>query len=272
MEPYFVGLCHRNIPEMEKYLQINSTDTVMAPFLLYGLMCGYSLNGYPGQALEYYGILAQKYPAHKILRYIRPEDIQTLKKGTEELGKINAKELAPDQKLWEVGQAYMQIMRVDWNMGEGGYHMNYPFTFFTELLQQYPKSSYADNAWWMLYLSYSDWDSYDMFMLNTMLPIYKEFLIRYPSSELAPQVKYSMSLDILNAVEYAEENSTDKEILPLDKRRAYLDTARQMCKEAIQSGLPEKDTLGTSIPPTKNLSKIEEYLKKYEGSSVKEKN
>jgi hypothetical protein len=217
-------------------------------------------------------MLAQKYPTYKILKYIRPEDIQTLRNGSKELSIIKAKNLPPDQKLWELGQAYMRMMQVDWNMAEVGYHMNHPYSFFNEIIKNFPNSTYADNAWWTMEFSYEDWDGdYEMFFLNTMLSKYREFLAQYPSSELAPLAKYFISVDILCAVEYAEENPTYKDILPLEKRSVFLDTAKQMCSEAIQAGLTKKDTLYYSINPERKLIEIDNYIKRYRSDLIKSK-
>jgi len=258
-----------NIPLLEEYLQGKAVDPAVTPYVLFGLLCAHSLAGDPGQSLQYYDRLATEYPSSEIFGWIPAENIEALKKGKAELERIKTNRLSPDQRLWELGQAYAAMMRVAWNSVEMGFDMSLPLSYFSRIIDFYPRSTYADNAWWVLNLSEGDWEGiYGMYFLDTMLPKYNDFLTRYPSSEWVPRAKYSISWAMFNAVEYAENQPEDRDKLPFEKFREYLVTARKMCSEAIREGLLENDAEGYP-PPKETLDRIEKYVQKYSGKPEK---
>jgi len=259
------------IPLLVDYLQSAEANPATVPYIWCGLLCAHSLAFNPEQALRCYEMLKLQYPDSGISRDIDlryPEDIQVLKKTVEDLKRIQTGDLMPDQKLWETGQAYLAMARVNWNGKYMGPDLTYPHSFVEEILKQYPNSAYADNAWWEIHLNNWIWDGgIGMEYLSFAVPGYKEFLSLYPTSELAPSAKLLMSSDILMAIEYSEDdNAYDGDKIPPDQRREYLETARKMCTEAIQAGLNVDDmTVKDRInePPTETLAKIEKYLQKY---------
>jgi hypothetical protein len=260
------------IPLLEDYLQSPATNPATVPYILYGLLCAHFREFNPEQALRCYEMLKLQYPDSGISRDIDlryPEDIQVLKKTVEDLKRIQTGDLMPDQKLWETGRAYLAMVRVNWNDSCPEPDRTYPDSFLEKIFKQYPNSPYADNAWWELH--FEGWDfegGPNMQYLNFALPRYKEFLSRYPTSELALRAKFFMSLLILNSIKYSEDDpyANEDEKVPLDQRREYLETARKMCTEAIQAGLNLDDNIVKkrfTAPPTETLAKIEKYLQKY---------
>jgi tetratricopeptide (TPR) repeat protein len=68
--------------------------------------------------------------------------------------------------------------------------MDYPFTFFTELLRKYPSSPWADNAEYLMF-SYEEGSSHEGGDTGYNIEAneaYKKFIKRYPDSELIPEI------------------------------------------------------------------------------------
>lgn len=247
-------------------LQEGSADE--AALYLYATFAGQALNGHPDQALQAYADLEKQRDASTFLRYISMEDVQSLRKASRELKRLATTEMPPDQRLWEMGQAYEAMEQTSWNRVDDGWDSELANGCFEQLLKKHPTSTFADNAWWELH-ALNGWDNEGEFTKGYLKGIgdaYRKFLRRFPNSEKASLARVNLARQIQACVTFAEENPQRSDALPASERRTWLLEARQLCRAAIP--IQETGAESRSGKPSQNkeqalFAEIEASLSRY---------
>lgn len=156
----------------------------------YLLATGSLVRGEAGIAIEYYILLASTFPKSIFLPWISAEDLQRLKRAATEDKRIKLMNIPEDEKLWRLAGLYVEVLKVRWNEGEGSfYDLSYPHGLYQQLVQQYPQSSWADNARMELLLYEESFIYEDGVSDLTYTKNFETFVQDYPESECLPKAR-----------------------------------------------------------------------------------
>lgn len=236
---------------------------------LYTLMCGYALKGDAEAALRAYSQLEMTEGSECFLALIKPEDVRAMRAGSEGLKRSRTDEMPPDQRLWELAQAYSNMETTSWNFLEAEHDRTRSREYFQMLLKQHPASPFAANAWWETQRLDSRWGNEGYFEtrdLTRIAGVYLDFLKRYPDSEKAPVARFLMAC----MVHFANE-PTDLKIFPVDQRRIWLLKARAWCQEAAESEKRGQEVRSPTVglTPKTLLPLLEEDLRLYLAANIR---
>lgn len=236
---------------------------------LYTLMCGYALKGNAEAALRTYARLGKTEGSERFLALITPEDVRSMRVASEGLKRTQTTEMPPDQRLWELAQAYSNLEATSWNRLEVGFDRARSRQHYQKLLKQHPASRFADSAWWELERLEFRWSNegcYDPRDLTSIEAAYLDFLTRYPDSGKAPLARFLLA----SMVHFANE-PTNLKAFPVNQRRAWLLKARTWCQEAAEAEQRGQEVRSPTIDltPKALLPRLEADLMRYPATGAR---
>ncbi|MDH4240757.1 MAG: hypothetical protein OEW48_14450 [Phycisphaerae bacterium] len=215
-----------SLETFQNYIHVHPNSRIIDG-LHFGIGCYYFHRGNLQNALKYFKIVKQKYSnSYFDKEYLIAEDISNLEKNAEELKLIqNSYQKQSDEKLWKLGELYFHSMQRSWNTLEVGYDMSLPFSIFDELIKKYPRSQWADNAEFLIIVSneVNAGEGGDVSSNLDYVKEYKEFIKKYPKSELIPDALLSIGQLYFSFVRLSKEenyNQADLKMIALAKMKA----------------------------------------------------
>lgn len=169
------------------------------------------------RAIQLDNQLKLEFPALDTNDFVERQKIE-IRYAYQALEALKGSGISEDERLWKTGNIYYRLFGyIGQETEASGMVMDYPFSFLTELLKKYPTSPWADNA---AYLSFSYYEGstheggdndYNLEANEE----YKKLILKYPDSELIPDIYYRI------ASLYADYGSG------YDERKKYLKMAKK---------------------------------------------
>jgi len=186
---------YTNIGEIERIISdLIQEETIRASaYLQLVEMANYK--GDLKQSLHFDSILVKQYPEYRSNTYqIR---IEHVRKCDRIIDSLNSANLTEDELLWETGNAYFELFQHVGPVTEcSTINMTFPFTFYNEIIDNFPNSKYADNAEIRMFscLEGGSHEGGDNSYNLTAIEEYKKLLKKYPDTELKPFVYQLISM------------------------------------------------------------------------------
>ncbi|MBK6929743.1 MAG: hypothetical protein IPH12_02365 [Saprospirales bacterium] len=136
--------------------------------------------------------------------------------------------LAPDSLAYFKAASLFTVCHTDWFSGEACYHYGLVHKALQAFLKTWPQSRLADNAEYDLWsTSYCGEGGFDDGVTMEIIERYKQILIRYPDSDLGPEIDYQVfsMLAYLNEPDAEAAKKAGQEYLrryPNDVRATYV--------------------------------------------------
>ncbi len=247
---YVFRIRDRSEIELFENILAEGTDPQMREAIYYGLICGYSLNGDPKKALDYHKKLRTSNEKSIFLNFVSDSDLVHLKKADHQLDSLNTINIHEAEKFYKLGKLYYEMFMLSWNYGEVGINTEFPFSFYKQILSDYPESEWADNAEYEMlkYHQICSGEGGDTDSNLSYIKKYDDFLKKYPDTDLYLMVhciKSSLYYSLMKGADkgcmYPEDlgylNKADSIIqqVPKDFRDyEYIDNLRKGIKESIE--------------------------------------
>lgn len=254
------GLARKNeddIPKFKEFLNKNP-DSKMNEAIYFGLGAHFYLLGEITESLKWFEALLKDYPNSEFFKWSQMSSakLKEYKIYAERIKNINEKYMNDEpRRLWELGKAYMPIMKQSWNVKEVGYNMDYPFQFFEKLIAKYPDNEWADNADYEM-LRYSEGLSHeggDNEHNPYFIGQYRAMINKYPNSELVPQMYLDIArLQFYYIYPYQGGSFQEKHLEHIKKS---LDTYKRVITKYPNTEYAEK--------AIKSTKEIKEFMKKH---------
>ena len=182
------------IKRFEDYLE-KGNDLKISEALCYGVICGYSLNGNPQRALEYYSRLQNINNKSIFLEYVSDRDLAKLNKAKVELESLKLINITEAERLFHLGKIYFEMFKLSWNYLKVGINTEFPFKYYMEVLDKYPESEWADNAEYEMLIYHQMCSMEGGYTGSNLRYIekYNDFLKKYTETDLVSLVKCNIS-------------------------------------------------------------------------------
>lgn len=172
------------------------------------------------RAIQLDNQLKLEFPALDTNDFVERQKIE-IRYAYQALEALKESGLSEDERLWKTGNIYYRLFGYIGRETEAsGMVMDYPLSFLADLLKKYPASPWADNAAYMMF-SHEEGSTHEGGDNDFNLEAneeYKKLILKYPDSELIPEIYYRI------AGLYADlgyENNERKKYLKLAKE--YVD-------------------------------------------------
>jgi len=219
------------------------------------------LLGEPELAYEYYKIFKKRFPGSVFLSWIRDSDVKILKEISGRYKEIKNKEIPDDERLWLLGNIFLDACNVSWNEAEVGFDPGYAFGVFRKLIKKYPNSEWADDAEYKMLLFREGLVHEGGDLHPSCIKDYEEFIKKYPKSELAPEAKLEIGRHCLSLFEYEDLRNNE---ISEDEIKDYLSKAGAIYKDLVSSYPNTK----YAVEGKKSLEKIEQLEEYYSEKPV----
>jgi len=224
----------------------------MSEAVCYGLICGYSLNGNPQKALEYYTRLKTLNDKSIFLEFVAERDLARMEKAKVQLESMKLSNITEAERLFRLGKIYYEMFKLSWNYGKVGINTEFPFKYYMEVLDKYPESEWADNAEYemLIYHLMCSMEGGDTGSNLRYIEKFNDFLTKYPETDLVLLIKCNIS-----SLYYSLMKGADKGCM-LPEDLGYLTKA-----DSIMKQIPDSYTEYEYIDYLRNG--IKESLSKY---------
>ncbi|HEY3387689.1 MAG TPA: hypothetical protein VGK46_14345, partial [Saprospiraceae bacterium] len=197
------------------YIDSIEEQDVLAGFS-HALMIYAARKGELARAIELDNELRGEFPAVDTNDYAGRQKVE-IRKAYLALQALKAIDIPEDERLLATGNIYLTLFKSVGREREVGMDLDYPISFYFELLRKYPSSQFADNAEYLIF-SYGELSSREGGESWYSMEVdqwYNRFIERYPKSDLISKVY----LDLVGMYYSSEPDSRD--------RKKYLNLAKQ---------------------------------------------
>lgn len=242
------------------YLQTHPT-TMMKDILYYILATSYFSSEKFEESLKYFTNLRNLSSEGRLAGEIKEEELKRFKEEIEKIKDIEERfKDDPPRRLWELGNLYLKIIKKSWNEAEVGYaNTELAFNKFEKIIDDYPKSEWADDAEYkmLLYCEELSHEGGDQsYNLDAILK-YRHLIYKYPNSDLIPKILLRIG-DLF--VWYADPNFGAQVYDPAPYYKLALGEYERIIKEYPESEVCGQAYLGIADVLWKMNSPEEAFL------------